>query len=270
MKITVSGAAGRMGRAILDSLYHEEDLTLGAALEKKGHPAVGRDAGELIGVGKWKVSITDQIKKAVAAGDVVIDFSAPQTSLALLQEATAKKKPMVIGTTGFLSDGDQKISKAAEKIPIVLSPNMSIGVNLLFKLLAEAAEALGEAYDIEVVEMHHRQKKDAPSGTALRMGEVLAQARKKALSEVGRFTRQGNIGARPSGEIGIQTLRGGDVVGDHTVIFAGPGERVEMTHRAQSRNNFARGALLAAQWVVRQPPGLYDMMDVLNLKQART
>lgn len=266
MKLIISGAAGRMGRAILDSLYHEEDLELGAALEKKGHPAVGRDAGELIGVGKWKVSLTDQIKKAIPAGETVIDFTSPQNTLAILQEAMSKGKPMVIGTTGFLNDEEKKIAKAAEKIPIVLSPNMSVGVNLLFKLLAEAAEALGEAYDIEIVEMHHRQKRDAPSGTALRMGDVLARARKSPLSQVGRFSRQGNIGPRPSGEIGIQTLRGGDVVGDHTVIFAGPGERIEMTHRAHSRNNFARGALLAARWVAQQPPGLYDMMDVLNLK----
>ncbi|MBI3802402.1 MAG: 4-hydroxy-tetrahydrodipicolinate reductase [Nitrospirae bacterium] len=266
MKLTISGAAGRMGRAILDSLYHDEALTLGAALERKGHPNIGHDAGEAIGVGKWGVVLTDQVKKAVQAGEAIIDFSTPATTIALLQEAVSKKTPMVIGTTGFSSDDDKKIAKAAEKIALVLSPNMSVGVNLLFKLLAETAEALGEAYDIEIVEIHHRQKKDAPSGTALRMGEVLARARKTTLAQSGRFTRHGNIGARPSGEIGIQTLRGGDVVGEHTVTFAGPGERIELTHRAHSRTNFARGALLAARWVAQQPPGLYDMMDVLNLK----
>ncbi|HZR47696.1 MAG TPA: 4-hydroxy-tetrahydrodipicolinate reductase [Candidatus Manganitrophaceae bacterium] len=266
MKLIIAGAAGRMGRAILESLYQEEDLTLGAALEKKGHPSVGKDAGALIVVGKWGVSVSDRSKKTPLTGDVVIDFTYPAETLSLVQEAQQKQKPMVIGTTGFTSDQEKKLAQAAQKIPIVLSPNMSIGVNVMFRLLSDAAKALGEAYDIEIVEMHHRQKKDAPSGTALRMGEVLAVARGTALPQVGRFSRYGSIGARPPGEIGIQTLRGGDVVGDHTVTFAGPGERIEMTHRAHSRNNFARGALLAARWVAAQPPGLYDMMDVLNLK----
>lgn len=267
VKLIVSGAAGRMGRAILESLYQDEELTLGAALEKKGHPAIGKDAGTLIGVEKWGVAVSDKTKKAAPAGEVIIDFTYPLETLSLVQEAQQKKKPIVIGTTGFTSDQEKKLAQAAQKIPIVLSPNMSIGVNVLFRLLSEAAKALGEAYDIEIVEMHHRQKKDAPSGTALRMGEVLAVARGASLPQVGRFSRYGTIGARPPGEIGIQTLRGGDVVGDHTVTFAGPGERIEMTHRAQSRTNFARGALLAARWVADQKPGLYDMMDVLNLKK---
>ncbi|HLG22504.1 MAG TPA: 4-hydroxy-tetrahydrodipicolinate reductase [Candidatus Manganitrophaceae bacterium] len=266
MKLTITGAAGRMGRAILDSLYQQEDLTLGAALERKGHPSVGKDAGGLIGVGKWGVMVSDRMKKAAEEGEVIVDFTSPQTTLLIVQEALSKKKPVVIGTTGFTTDDEKKLAKAAQKIPIVLSPNMSVGVNVMLKLLADAAVALGEAYDIEIFEIHHRQKKDAPSGTALRMGEVLALARGTSLPRVGRFARQGTIGPRPSGEIGIQSLRAGDVVGEHTVIFAGPGERIELAHRAQSRDNFARGALLAARWVAERQPGLYDMMDVLNLK----
>ena len=185
MKLIVSGAAGRMGRAILESLYQEEELTLGAALEKKGHPMIGKDAGALIGIEKWGVVVSDKIKKAVPAGDVIIDFTSPQETLSLVQEALPKQKPVVIGTTGFNADQEKKLMQAAQKIPIVLSPNMSIGVNVLFRLLSDAAKALGEAYDIEIVEMHHRHKKDAPSGTALRMGEVLAVARGKSLPQVG-------------------------------------------------------------------------------------
>lgn len=232
-----------MGQAILELLYREKDLTLGAALD------MGAD-----------------IKKGVETGEVVIDFTSPEATLAILKEVVFQKKSMVIGTTGFTVEEKKKIIAASKKIPIVLSPNMSVGVNVVFKLLADAAFALGDAYDAEIVEMHHRQKKDAPSGTALRMGETIARARETTLHEVGRFARNGVIGVRPTEEIGISSIRGGDVVGDHTVIFAGPGERVEITHRAHSRQNFARGALIAARWVINQKPGLYDMMDVLNLK----
>ncbi|HIE64684.1 MAG: 4-hydroxy-tetrahydrodipicolinate reductase [Nitrospira sp.] len=266
MKLTISGAAGRMGRALLESLFDEEDLELGSALEKKGHPAVGRDAGELIGIGKWGVSVTDRIKKSVMDGEVIIDFTYPLETLKMVQEAQRKKRPMVIGTTGFLRDQEKKIKEAAKKIPIVWSPNMSVGVNVMLKLLSNAASILGEAYDVEIMEIHHRHKKDAPSGTALRMGETIAVARGSTLTRAARFSRHGKFGPRKTGEIGFQSQRAGDVVGEHTVVFAGPGERIEMTHRAQSRNNFSRGAILAAKWVVDQPPGLYDMMDVLSLK----
>jgi len=266
MKVIVSGAAGRMGRAILESLYDEDELELGAALEKKEHPAIKKDAGELIGIGSWGVSVSSFSKKTMASGAALIDFTYPQGTIQMLEEAEAQGKAMVIGTTGFTADQFESIESAAEKIPIVLSPNMSIGVNVLYKLIQEASAALGSAYDVEIVEIHHRLKKDAPSGTAIRMGEVLAVARGTTLQQSGRFTRQGNIGVRPVGEIGIQSLRAGDVVGEHTMTFAGPGERIELTHRAHNRNNFARGALMAAQWLVNQEPGLYDMMDVLNLK----
>ncbi len=265
MKVTVMGAAGRMGRAVLDSLYQEEDLTLAAAVEKKGNPSLGRDVGALIGIDTWGVLLSNQVKEGIKQGEVVIDFTAAAETLLILKEAVVQKRPMVIGTTGFTAEQEQKINQAAQKIPIVLSPNMSVGVNVMFRLLSEAARALGAGYDVEILEFHHRQKKDAPSGTALRMGEVIAHSRGTALPHVGRFSRQGAIGPRQIGEIGVQSLRGGDVIGDHTTIFAGPGERIEITHRAQSRNNFARGALMAARWVSHQAPGLYDMMDVLNL-----
>ncbi len=266
MKLIISGSAGRMGRAILENLYQEDDLELGIALEKKGHPAIGRDVGELIGIGTWGIPITTFLKKSLASGEVIIDFTYTQGTLKMVQEASAKGLAIVIGTTGFSGTELKQIEDAAKKIPIVLSPNMSVGVNVLFKLIAEAGKALGPAYDVEILEIHHRQKKDAPSGTAIRMGEVLARARGTSLQKVGRFARQGIIGAREPGEIGLQSLRGGDVVGEHTMTFAGPGERIELTHRAHNRNNFARGSLMAARWVANQKPGLYDMMDVLDLK----
>lgn len=266
MKLIISGAAGRMGRVILESLYEDDDLELGAALEKKGHPAIKKDVGELVGIGKWGIPVTAFTKKSLRSGKVIIDFTYPQGTNFLVKEAQSQKKPLVIGTTGFTKEHLKNIDAAAKKIPIVLSPNMSVGVNVMFKLIAEASTALGEAYDVEILEIHHRLKKDAPSGTAIRMGEVLAASRGTTLQQSGRFVRQGNIGVRKTGEIGLQSLRAGDVVGEHTVIFAGPGERIELIHRAHNRNNFARGALLAAKWIINQPPGLYDMMDVLNLK----
>lgn len=237
MKIIVCGAAGKMGQAIL-SVIDGEDIQLGATIE------IGAD-----------------IKAGLSKGKVVIDFTSPKGTLAILKEAISQNKAMVIGTTGFGREEKKKITVASKKIPIVFSPNMSVGVNVVFKLLADATSALGDAYDVEIVEMHHKNKKDAPSGTALRMGETIAQVRGIKLNDVLRN------GVRQKGDIGFCSIRGGDVVGDHTVIFAGHRERVEITHRAHSRKNFAEGALIAARWVVNQPPGLYDMMDVLNLKK---
>jgi len=263
LKLVVSGAAGQMGRAIIALLEQEDEMTLGAALEKKGYVGT-TDRDPVRSVRSF--SILDQPKKAVQKGDVIVDFTHPTCTGPLLQEALKGGKPMVIGTTGFSEPAREKIRKAALKIPIVFSPNMSIGMNVMFKLVADAAAVLGDAYDAEIVEMHHHRKQDAPSGTALRLGEAIAFARGTRLSRVGRFTRQGMVGARPQGEIGIQSLRAGDVVGQHTVVFAGSGERIELVHHAHSRDNFARGALLAAQWVVHQKPGLYTMMDVLDLR----
>jgi 4-hydroxy-tetrahydrodipicolinate reductase len=263
MKIVVCGAAGRMGQAILDCLAEEKDMTLGAAVEKKGRFDAQKTMSQLIKA----VMIDDDIKKRIREGDVVIDFTTPAATLSALAEAVSQKKPMVIGTTGFTPEEEKKIRQASKKIPIVFSPNMSVGVNVVFRLLSDAAKALGDGYDVEIVEMHHRQKKDAPSGTALHMGEVIASAQGKKLSKVGRFSREGQIGARTDQEIGIQTVRGGDIVGEHTAFFVGAGERIEITHRAHHRQHFAKGAILAARWVASQPPGLYDMADVLNLKR---
>lgn len=266
MNVVVAGAAGRMGRAILAALRLETDLALVAALEREGHPTLGQDAGTLAGGEPWGVVVDDRPKKTVSRGDVVIDFSHPTCTLMCIATARRENKPMVIGTTGFSEGENALIQKAARKIPIVLSPNMGIGVNVLYKLIAEAAAALGPAYDAEIVETHHRDKKDAPSGTALRMGEVIAHARGTTLARVGRFARHGVIGPRADGEIGVMSLRAGDVVGAHTVLFAGPGERIELAHHAHSRDYFARGALRAARWIVGQTPGCYTMMDVLNLQ----
>jgi len=266
MKVVVSGACGRMGRAILENLFQEEGLALGAALEKSGHSLLGTDAGALVGRGPSGIAVSSDLHEGVSGGGVVIDFTYPESTLVMLREALDQGKPLVIGTTGFSEKEKAEIQKAAKEIAIILSPNMSVGVNVMFKLIADTAKVLGADYDIEICEIHHRLKKDAPSGTAIRMGEVAAEARKTTLPEAGRFTRHGNIGARVPGEIGIQTLRGGDVAGEHTVTFAGPGERIELTHRAQNRNNFARGALMAASWIIDKKPGLYDMLDVLNLK----
>jgi len=266
MKVVVSGAAGRMGRAILKTLFEEDGLDLAAALEKSGHPLLETDAGALVACEACGIELSCGLREALCSAEAVIDFTYPEGTLATLREAVAQGRPLVIGTTGFSEAQKREIQEASKKIPLVLSPNMSVGVNLMFKLIADTAKVLGESYDIEICEIHHRMKKDAPSGTAVRMGEVAAEARGTSLVDVGRFARHGNIGARKPGEIGLQTLRGGDVVGEHTVTFAGPGERIELVHRAHNRNNFARGALMAARWIIDKKPGRYDMMDVLNLK----
>jgi len=256
-----------MGRRIIALMQENSTgVRLVAAAEKKNLPAVGRDAGEVAGCGPIGIPVLDSIGQKLSQADVVIDFTEPSATLGMIPEAVRAKKALVIGTTGFAPSEIDQIHDWARKIPCVLSPNMSVGVNLVFKLLAETAQVTGDEYDVEIVEVHHRHKKDAPSGTALKMARVVAEALKRDLDRVGVYARQGVIGERKPSEIGIQSLRGGDVVGEHTVIFAGQGERIEITHRAHNRDNFARGALLAARWIVGRPPGIYDMMDVLGLK----
>ncbi len=218
----------------------------------------------MIGVGRTDVIVTDG--DAEITGDVIIDFTTKDATLSLLKRAEKNKIPMVIGTTGLDDSDKEEIKKSAKKIPIVFSPNMSIGINLLFILLKKTAEVLGDEYDVEIIEAHHRYKKDAPSGTALALAEIIAKAMGTELNRAGVFSRKGMIGERKRGEIGIQTVRAGDIVGDHTVLFATEGERIEFTHRATSRDNFARGAIRAAKWVYRRNPGLYTMLDVLGLK----
>lgn len=262
----VTGAAGRMGRRIIDILLETDGTDVVCATERPGHEIVGMDIGDYLGLGKKDCYISDKLENVIDCGDVVIDFTFPEASLEHLKVAAKKKKPMVIGSTGFKEEQLKEVKKLAKKAPVVLAPNMSVGVNLLLKVLADIATVLDEDYDVDIVETHHRHKKDAPSGTALKMAQVIAKARGRNLDKVGVFERRGNIGERKRGEIGVQTLRVGDVVGDHTVIFGCMGERVEITHKASSRDVFARGAVRAAQWVVGKEPGLYDMQDVLGIK----
>jgi 4-hydroxy-tetrahydrodipicolinate reductase len=266
IKAVVTGAAGRMGSRIIHVLSMAEGIKLAGALEKKGHAMLGQDAGGPAGIPATGVRISDDAGAALQAGDVLIDFTYPEISLEHLRTCADRGAAAVIGSTGFTKDHLATVNDYVRKVPCVLSPNMSIGVNLCFKVLAEIAKTIGEDYDMEIVEAHHRLKKDAPSGTAMKMAQVIAQAVDRNLDEVGVYTRKGMIGERTKKEIGIQTLRAGDIVGEHTVMFAGRGERIEITHRAHSRDTFAAGAVRAAKWVVGKKPGLYDMQDVLGLK----
>ncbi len=265
-KVAVAGAAGQMGKRILHAISQSPDIQLVGALEAPGHPLLGTDAGTQAGVAAFGVPISADLNQVLANADVLIDFTRPEASLRHLSGAVSRGRAVVIGTTGFMADQWEEIRRIAPSTRCVISPNMSVGVNLILRLLRDMAQALGDEYDIEIVEAHHRRKVDAPSGTALRMAEVMAGALGRELAEVGVFSRHGQVGPRTDREIGIQTIRGGDIVGEHTVIFAGVGERIEIVHRAHSRDNFARGALKAARWVVGQPPGLYDMQDVLGLR----
>jgi 4-hydroxy-tetrahydrodipicolinate reductase len=264
IKLCVVGAAGRMGQMLVRQIANHPDCTLVAATERAGN-VIGKDAGELAGVGKLNVAITDDAEAAIAASQAVIDFTTPVATLRHAEIAATRGVAMVIGTTGMEARHDADIAKAATRIAIVKSGNMSLGVNLLTNLVTRVAAALDGEYDIEIVEMHHKHKVDAPSGTALMLGEAAAQGRKVKLDEVSARGRDGQTGARRKGDIGFASLRGGDVVGDHTVIFAGPGERLELTHRAANREVFANGALRAALWTQGRKPGLYTMNDVLGI-----
>lgn len=266
IRIAVVGAAGRMGKALIQAVTEAEGFTLGAATERPGSTLVGADAGELAGVGRLGVAIQDQLEKVTDDFDVVIDFTAPVVTLGHLEVCLAKGKRMVIGTTGFSDEQKATLQAAAEQIALILAPNMSVGVNLCFKLLDLAARVLGDDVDIEVIEAHHRHKVDAPSGTALRMGEVVANALGRDLKECAVYGREGITGERDRKTIGFETIRAGDVVGDHTVLFAAMGERVEITHKASSRMTFANGAVRGAGWLMQRDDGLYDMQDVLGLR----
>lgn len=270
IKAVVTGAGGRMGRRILALLAERSDISIGGAAEQAGHPLVGRDAGEGAGIGKTGIVIREDLAACIADGDVVIDFSHHEASVRHLEIAARTGRAIVIGSTGFTPAEERKIRELAPATRCVTAPNMSVGVNVMYKLLDMAARILGDEYDVEIVEAHHRLKKDAPSGTALKMARVLAHALGRDLDEIGIYARRGLIGERTKPEIGLQTVRAGDIVGEHTVIFGGMGERLEVIHRAHSRDNFARGAIRAALWVVSRPKGLYDMQDVLGLKDLGT
>jgi 4-hydroxy-tetrahydrodipicolinate reductase len=264
-RVAVTGAAGRMGRTLIQAIGEADDLTLGAALERPGSTLLGSDAGELAGVGTLGVTVSDDLEGAANDFDILIDFTVPQATLSHLAVCIAHDRAMVIGTTGIDAAGLDRIHAAAARLPILLAPNMSVGVNLTFKLVELAARALGEGVDVEIIEAHHRHKIDAPSGTAVRMGQVVAAALGREFDEVAVFGREGQVGARPPGAIGFATVRAGDIVGEHTVLFAGHGERIEITHRAESRMNFAQGALRAVRFLTGRAAGLYDMQDVLGL-----
>ena len=264
-RIAIAGSGGRMGRMLLEALAQDTNAALAAALEVAGSPQVGRDAGEVVGA-PCGVLISDKPGQALAGCDVLIDFTRPEGTLQHLAMCRRLKVNMVIGTTGFDDAGKKAISDASREIGIVFAPNMSVGVNVTLKLIALAAQAMGSDHDIEIIEAHHKHKVDAPSGTALKMGEVVAGAMGKKLSDCAVYAREGHTGERKPGSIGFATIRGGDIVGDHTVMFAGSGERVEITHRSSSRATYAQGALRAAQFLMGKPAGLYDMWDVLGLK----
>ena len=265
-RIAVTGAAGRMGKTLIEAVNNNENTVLTAALERTGSSLIGADAGELAGIGKLNVAVVDDITQVVDDFDVLIDFTVPDATLTNLACCKENGKKIVIGTTGFTPEQQADIDAAAESISLCKASNFSTGVNLCFKLLDMAARVLGDDSDIEIYEAHHRHKIDAPSGTALSMGEVVADALGRNLREVAVYGREGQTGAREDETIGFATVRAGDIVGDHTVMFAAEGERVEITHKASSRMSFGRGAVRAAAWLAGQQAGFYDMQDVLGLK----
>ena len=265
MKVAIVGAAGRMGGRLIQAVMDAQGLELTGAVERPGHPQIGADAGLLAAVGELGVKITDDLAATMVNADVLIDFTFPEVTLKNLDICAKLGKMVVSGSTGFTPEQKKQVEQFANKIPVVLAPNMSVGVNACFKLLKEAANILGDDFDVEVVELHHNKKKDSPSGTAVRMGEVVAESLGRNYNQVANYHREGMCGARTHDEIGMQTVRGGDIVGEHTVYFIGMGERIEISHRAMSRDMFARGAVRACQWLQEKDSGLYDMQDVLGL-----
>ncbi len=265
-RVIVAGAGGRMGRRIIHMVRENPEVTLTGAFEHADHPCVGLDAGELVGLGALGVPVAASVEQADSQGDVLIDFTSPEATLANVRTAAVRGWSLVIGTTGIAGGLLDELRELASGLRCVMAPNMSVGMNLMFRIAAEMARVLGDDYDMEILEAHHRFKKDAPSGTAIRLAQALARAVGRDLNKTAVYERKGMIGERSRDEIGIQTWRAGDITGEHTVMFGGIGERLELTHRAHNRDNFARGAVRAAMWVVDQPVGFYDMQDVLGLK----
>ncbi len=264
-RIVVTGAAGRMGRALVGASRGYEGVRLAGAVEAPGNAFVGQDAGLLAGVGEIGIPVGDSLEAIGSDFDVLIDFTLADASTENIHICRVAGRRAVVGTTGFSAAQRARVAEDAEHVAVVLAPNMSVGVNLCFKLLDVAARALGDEVDVEIIEVHHRHKVDAPSGTAVRMGEVVARALGRDLADCAVYGREGHTGERDRRTIGFETVRAGDIVGEHTVMFAGTGERVEITHRASSRLNFAHGALRAARWIMDKDHGLYDMQDVLGL-----
>ena len=266
VKAIVAGAAGRMGGRIIQAIRQRDDILLAGTFERKDHPLVGQDAGQVAGLGPIGIPIAGSLEEIADKGDVLIDFTSPEASLEHIRVTSTRGLASVIGTTGIVGELLKEIEQTAGTTRCVMSPNMSVGVNVMFRIAGEMARLLGGEYDMEILEVHHRMKKDAPSGTAMRLAQVLSSSTGRDLNEVAVYQRKGMIGERTSREIGIQTWRAGDITGEHTVMFGGIGERLELIHRAHNRDNFARGAVRAALWVVDQSPGLYDMQDVLGLR----
>ena len=264
--VAIIGAAGRMGRMLVQAVDAESGMKIAAAVEREDHPHVGMDAGMLAGIGEIGIRIDGGLDRALAESDVCIDFTLPAPTVEHVLACRSHRRAMVIGTTGLSQEQIATLEDAAAEIAIMHAPNMSVGVNLCFKLLDVAARALGDTVDIEIIEAHHRNKVDAPSGTAVRMGEIVAGALGRNLADCAVYGREGHTGIRDRRTIGFETIRAGDIVSEHTVMFAGEGERIELTHRGTSRANFAAGAVRAARWIVHRPPGLYDMQDVLGLR----
>ena len=266
IRLGIVGAAGRMGQTLIKACLTTQGVLLGAAVERKDSPAVGRDAGEVAGMLRLDIAVKDDLAAVIDDIDVLIDFTRPESTLEHVELCLRHGRRLVIGTTGFSAEQRAAIERAAADVAIVLAPNMSVGVNLSLKLLEMAARVMGDYTDIEIIEAHHRHKVDAPSGTALRMGEVVAKTLGRDLSECAVYGREGITGERDRKTIGFSTIRAGDIVGEHTVMFVDEGERIEITHKASSRMTFARGAVRAAQWLMAKDKGLFDMQDVLGLK----
>ncbi len=265
-RIAVTGAAGRMGRSLIETVTETQGVALTAAIEKAGNSMIGTDAGELAGIGKIGVHVADSLSAVVDQFDVLIDFTRPESTVVNLDFCAEHGKCIVIGTTGLSDEQNQYLKDKAQATKVVYAPNMSVGVNLTFKLVEMAARALGDDVDIEIIEAHHRHKIDAPSGTALKMGEVIADSLGRNLNECAVYGREGQTGARDRKTIGFETIRAGDIVGEHTALFAADGERIEITHKATNRKNFAKGAVRASRWIIGQEVGQYDMLDVLGLR----
>jgi len=265
MKIAIAGATGRMGRMLIETVFNTPDAQLVGALEHTASPRLGEDAGAFLGK-VTGVKITADIEQALTGAQYLIDFTRPEGTMAHLAIAQKTATKMIIGTTGLSAEQIANLKNASEKLAIVFAPNMSVGVNATFKLLEIAAKMLNQGYDIEIIEAHHRHKVDAPSGTALKMGEVIADALGENLDDVAVYAREGHTGERKEGSIGFATIRGGDIVGDHTVLFAGDGERIEISHKSSSRQSYAQGSLRAARFLQTQTSGMYDMQDVLGLR----
>ena len=269
IKVVVTGAGGKMGGRIISLISAMDDIKVVGSVEVAGHPIIGRDVGQGLGLGKTGVLVSDKLAACIDQADVVIDFTNHEASLNYLRIAGERNRAIVIGSTGFTSDEMKKAKELAKNTRCVLAPNMSVGVNVMFKVLEYCAGIFNDDYDVEIIEAHHHLKKDAPSGTAMKMAQVIDDKLGRDLDNVGVYARKGLIGERTRKEIGIQTVRAGDIVGEHTVIFGGIGERLEFTHRAHSRDNFAKGAIRAAHWIVNQKNGLYDMQDVLGLRDKK-